>query len=168
MNRLYVLYDEECELCYRLRIWLAQQPAYVPLGFIPLQSPDLAPQFPGIERFEPADRLVVISDAGELWRGESAWITILWALREYREWSLRLAHPALRPLARRACALVSENRRGLSRWLFGLSHAELHDQLAKTAAPACGERKRHSSHHVRCTLRGPETRPPRLPSSLVA
>lgn len=130
MKRLTILYDSECALCRRLHIWLAQQPAYVPLSFIPLQSREVAPQFPGIERFRPDERLVVISDAGELWRGESAWITVLWALREYREWSLRLAHPALRGLARRACALVSENRHALSRWLRNAGHDELREHLA--------------------------------------
>jgi predicted DCC family thiol-disulfide oxidoreductase YuxK len=137
MKRLYVFYDGECALCCRLRIWLAQQPVFVPLTFIPLQSSEVAPQFPGIERFHPEERLVVISDAGELWRGESAWITVLWALREYREWAQRLAHPALRPFARRACALISENRHGLSRWLRGASRNEVRERLATVADSSC-------------------------------
>jgi len=137
MKRLSVLYDEECELCRRLRIWLARQPVFVPLVFIPLQSHHVAHQFPGLERFHPEERLVVISDAGDLWRGESAWITVLWALREYREWSLRLAHPALRPFARRACALISENRHGLSRWLLRAGRNELRQHLALTPDDHC-------------------------------
>jgi predicted DCC family thiol-disulfide oxidoreductase YuxK len=137
MKTLTVLYDKECEMCRRLRVWLATQPAYVTLRFIPLQSEEVAPQFPGIEKYHPEERLVVISDKGDLWRGEAAWITVLWALREYREWALRLAHPALRPLARRACALISENRRGLSRWLVRAGHDELRTHLANTPDDAC-------------------------------
>jgi hypothetical protein len=41
----------------------------------------------------------------------------LYALRDYREWSQRLAHPALLPWARRVCELLSENRLQMSRWL---------------------------------------------------
>jgi predicted DCC family thiol-disulfide oxidoreductase YuxK len=138
MNRLFVLYDRDCALCRRLRNWLAQQPVYVRLVFIPLQSPDLSLRFPGVERFHPDEQLIVISAAGDLWRGESAWITVLWALREYREWSQRLAHPALRSLARRACALVSENRYGLSRWLQKASSTEIRGVLETVSDLPCG------------------------------
>jgi predicted DCC family thiol-disulfide oxidoreductase YuxK len=152
MKRLFVLYDRECALCGRIGHWLSLQPAYVHLVFIALQSPDLAHRFPTIERFSPEEQLVVISDLGEVWRGESAWITLLWALREYREWSLRLAHPALRPLARRACALVSENRRGLSRWLKDASHAQVRGILETVAEPPCGE-PQHSASQLVCRRR---------------
>lgn len=117
MKLLYILYDAKCGLCRKVRIWLDRQPAYVKLRFQPLQSAELEERFPGIAKFSPEEQLVVISDKGSLWRGESAWIVILWALREYREWSQRLATPTLRPFARKVCGLVSENRLGLSRWL---------------------------------------------------
>jgi len=39
----------------------------------------------------------------------------LWALVRYREWSLRLADPRFRGLARKAFALVSDHRQDLSR-----------------------------------------------------
>jgi predicted DCC family thiol-disulfide oxidoreductase YuxK len=152
MKRLFVLYDGECRLCRRLRGWLAQRPVYVPFTFIPLQSPDLPTRFPGIEQFHPDEQLVVISEAGDLWRGESAWITVLWALQEYREWSLRLAHPTLRPLARKACALVSENRHGLSRWLRGASMRQVQDILETVAEEPCNE-SQHSTSKVLCRRR---------------
>ena len=100
MKRLYVLYDGTCHVCRRCRTWLDRQPAFVPLVFIPLQSPEIACRFPGIGALHPERELVVISDTGDVWQGGSAWVMCLWALREYREWSLRLAHPALLPLAR--------------------------------------------------------------------
>jgi len=149
MKYLFVLYDGECRLCRRLRELLALKPAYVPLTFIPLQSPDLPSRFPNIEQFHPDEQLVVISDEGDLWRGEAAWITVLWALCEYREWALRLAHPALRPLARKACALVSENRQGLSRWLGGASLQEVKDILETVADRPCAETE-HSASKVLC------------------
>lgn len=139
MKRLHVLYDAECELCRRVRLWLAQQAAYVPLVFIPLQAPDLAQRFPGVEAFRPEQEIVVISDEGAVWWGGHAWITVLWALREYREWAQRLAHPSLIPLARRVCALVSENRHALSRWFAQADTAQLQTRLASIPGATCAE-----------------------------
>ena len=137
MNTLYVLYDGKCAFCRRCRAWLGQQPAFVTLAFIPLQSPEIAIRFPGIEALHPEERLVVISDAGEVWRGESAWVTCLWALREYREWSFRLANPVLMPFARQACELISVNRHALSRWFTSEPVERLRDRLASVAVDEC-------------------------------
>lgn len=136
MKKLYVLYDGQCAFCRRCRIWLSLQPAFVPLAFIPLQSPEVTSRFPGIEAFRPDERMVVISSEGAIWRGEAAWITCLWALREYRAWSFTLAQPALRPFARRFYSVVSENRHGISRWMGG-APGELQAHLAATPEPAC-------------------------------
>ncbi len=127
MKCLYVLYDAECELCRRLRGWLAQKAAFVPLNFLPLQSAGTV--FPGIERLHPGERLLVISDAGNVWRGESAWIMVLWALKETREWSMRLATPALRPFAKVACEAISQRRHAISNWLKRDSVDELRWKL---------------------------------------
>lgn len=137
MKRLHVLYDAECELCRRVRLWLAQQAAYVPLVFVPLQAPDLAQRFPGVEAFRPAQEIVVISDDGAVWWGGHAWITVLWALREYREWAQRLAHPSLIPLARRVCTLVSENRHAVSRLFARADSGQLRAGLAAIPEQAC-------------------------------
>ena len=117
MKWLAVLYDDHCGVCSRIRRWLENQPGFVPLRLVPLHSTDLAAQFPGIESFDPGEKLVVVADDGLVWRGDSAWITLLWALRDGRELSLKLSSPALRPLARRLVTLVSNNRLRLSRWL---------------------------------------------------
>jgi predicted DCC family thiol-disulfide oxidoreductase YuxK len=127
---LYVLFDAECALCQRCRHWLARQPAYIPLIFIPLQSPDLPRRFPGIETFNPAEQLVVISDEGAVYRGASAWIMCLYATRKYREWSLRLSVPALLPGARRVCELLSQHRLTFSCALSRNSPAEIRARLA--------------------------------------
>ena len=72
MNRLVILYDGQCHFCRRCRAWLGQQPAFVPLTFIPLQSPEVACRFPGIGRLHPEKEMVVVSDAGDVWQGGSA------------------------------------------------------------------------------------------------
>jgi predicted DCC family thiol-disulfide oxidoreductase YuxK len=138
MNRLYILYDSQCEFCRRCRIWLGRQPAYVPLVFLPFQSPEAECRFPHLKQLRPDKEIVVISDAGEVWQGGAAWVTCLWALREYREWALRLAHPAMLPFARRLCEIVSANRYRLSQWLGGsVTNEELRQKLSQWPAPHC-------------------------------
>ena len=116
MKRLYVLFDGKCALCVGCRNWLRVQPAFVELEFIPLQSPKVEEKFLGIGAIAREDQLVVISDEGEVYQGPQAWIICLYALREYREWSQRLAQPALLPFAKAAFKMISENRLTLSRW----------------------------------------------------
>jgi predicted DCC family thiol-disulfide oxidoreductase YuxK len=139
MKRLYVLYDADCALCLRCRVWLAQQPAYVELRFIPQQSPEVTCRFPGIERLGLGEELLVVSDEGGVYRGGTAWIMCLYALREYREWSMRLAHPALLPLARRICELISENRLRLSSFLKESPEALRHRLATEDAGPCDGQ-----------------------------
>jgi predicted DCC family thiol-disulfide oxidoreductase YuxK len=116
MKWLAVLYDDRCGICSRLRFWLERQSTFVPLRLVPLHSPGLSTRFPGIEGFRPDERLVVVSDEGRVWRGDGAWITLLWALREGRELAMKLASPSLRPLARKIVNAVSSNRLRLSSW----------------------------------------------------
>jgi predicted DCC family thiol-disulfide oxidoreductase YuxK len=78
----------------------------------------------------------VISDAGEAWFGDRAWIIVLWALREYRGCAGKLASPLLLPLARQAFAAISRNRTVFSRWL-GYGVAELRSNLSEIAIPPC-------------------------------
>jgi predicted DCC family thiol-disulfide oxidoreductase YuxK len=114
MDELTVFYDETCELCRRCRDWLLAQPTYVPLSFVPLQSPLLEERFPEVAAHEPSKEILVAGSNGTLYRGGSAWIMCLWATRTYRAWSLRLAEPALFPLVRKFCSLVSSNRLWIS------------------------------------------------------
>ena len=139
MKTLFVLYDGKCAFCRRCRGWLGQQSAYVKLAFIPLQSPEVTTRFPGIERFHPDERLVVISDAGEIWRGDGAWIMCLWALSEFREWSQRLANPVLRPFARQVCERVTENRHAISRWFANESIERVRARLVAGSNETCAD-----------------------------
>jgi predicted DCC family thiol-disulfide oxidoreductase YuxK len=100
VTRLTVHYDARCGLCCALRQWIATQPQIVPV--------DCRPADP------PAEELVVSADSGEVWRGDGAWLMVLWALSEYRTWAYRLASPLLRPAARQAFALLSRYRGTLS------------------------------------------------------
>lgn len=114
MKCLYVLFDAQCKLCVRCRNWLMRQPAFVPLVFVALQSNEAQHRFPGVDALKPGEQLLVISDEGAVYRGTHAWIMCLWALENYREHAQRLVHPALLPLAKTVCELLSRNRFFLS------------------------------------------------------
>jgi predicted DCC family thiol-disulfide oxidoreductase YuxK len=94
--------------------------------------------FPTLSRPGTPEELVVVSDAGAVYRDADAWILCLYALRDYRSWALRLAQPALRPLARQAFHLFSQNRHRLSRLLNREGGEELAERL-RAAGPAVCE-----------------------------
>ncbi|MGA8348180.1 MAG: DCC1-like thiol-disulfide oxidoreductase family protein, partial [Isosphaeraceae bacterium] len=130
MEKLYVLYDARCGLCSWAKRWLMQQPAIVPLSFIPAGSVLAGRLFPGLcQPGDPEEELVVVSDEGGVYREGNAWIMCLFALEEYRDWANRLAHPLLRPLARQGFALLSGQRSRISRWLSLASENEIAETL---------------------------------------
>ena len=133
MTRLYVLYDGHCGLCRQAKQWLEREPVCVPLVLIPSGSEEAVRRFPEVV----TDDLAVISDAGQVWTGDRAFLMCLWALRDYRDWSRRLSAPALLPLARQAFALISSGRFAVSA-LFGLrSEAELALRLRAVPVEVC-------------------------------
>ena len=100
MNGLVVYYDARCGLCCAVRSWIARQRQIVPI--------ECRPKRPEMED------LVVVADSGQMWSGDAAWVVVLWALAEYREWSYRLASPMLLPAARTLFARLSQYRGPLS------------------------------------------------------
>ncbi len=131
MKTLYVVYDGECGLCCRAVRRLMTEPSYLDLRFAPASAPGVAKRFGAA--MGDGSQLVVIADTGEVYRGTSAWIMVLYALRRYRPLAMRLATPGWRPLAARAIGAISRNRRGLSEMLGWSPDARL---LAETKAAA--------------------------------
>ncbi|MEM6822711.1 MAG: DCC1-like thiol-disulfide oxidoreductase family protein [Verrucomicrobiota bacterium] len=114
MKRLTVLYDGECGLCSRLKERLSAEPIWIQLEFLALQHPTVLERFPGVMAYEPSRRLVVISDSGGVYCGADAWIMVLYATRAFRELSMHLSDPLLKPLAKQVCEFVSQNRFAIS------------------------------------------------------
>lgn len=137
MRKLYVLYDSRCELCGRLQRWLREQEAWLELETIPAGSAEVREMFPGLERIASANELVVVSDEGDVYLDNRAWIMCLFALVKYLEWARRLAHPLLMPLARQAYEALSRNRYLISRWLSGFSTEAIAAELRHVSLPAC-------------------------------
>jgi len=137
MEKLYVLYDPRCELCTRLKDWLLAQRSWVGLCLIPAGSTKAEKLFPELKQIASENDLVVISDEGQVYKNDRAWIMALYALEEYRDWARRLAHPLLLPLARQAFAAISRNRYALSRWFAGADPQALAGELRQIHLEPC-------------------------------
>ena len=137
MEKLYVLYDPRCDLCRRLKEWLLAQRSWIDLCLVAAGSAEAQRLFPELERFASTDDLVVISDAGAVYKNARAWIMALYALEEYRDWACRLAHPLLLPLARQAFVAISRNRNVLSRWFASADPQVLAGQLREVRLEPC-------------------------------
>lgn len=137
MEKLYVLYDPKCDLCERLKDWLLIQRSWLGLCMVPAGSDKARTMFPDLEQVATCNDLVVISDEGEVYLNNSAWIMALYALEEYRDWACRLAHPLLKPLVRQAFETISRNRYAISRWLRIRNEKDIARELSKVKITPC-------------------------------
>lgn len=137
MRKIYVLYDSRCGLCSRARSWMIGQPAYLDIDFVAAGSERARRLFPDLRHPDIPSELVVVSDAGEVYYGDAAWIVCLYALVEYRAWSYRLSRPHLQRFARRAWEMISSNRQEISRMLALKSDAAIAQQLEARPESGC-------------------------------
>ena len=137
MEKLYVLYDPKCELCCRLKDWLLVQRSWIGLTLIPAGSPTAQRMFPELETIAGRNDLAVISNDGAVYLNDRAWIMVLYALEEYRDWAARLTHPLLMPLARQAYAALSRNRHFLSRWISSAEPEAIAAELRNVVIEPC-------------------------------
>lgn len=117
MMTLHVLYDHTCGLCCSAAHRLAAEPAYLKLFFLPLASMQAQERFGTAIGPPPHNQVIVIADTGEIYRGTSAWLMVLYALRRYRGLSISLSRPGWRPLVERAIQIISRRRATLSELL---------------------------------------------------
>src|SRR5262249_4174634 len=136
MNSLYVLYDERCAICKRLKDWLLVQRSWIGLSMIASGSARAKTMFPGLEQVAGANDLVVISDAGEVYLNTQAWLMCLYALIVYGDGAGRLPIPLLLPLARQAFETLSKNRQAISRWIGSNDH-DVARELSGVSLEAC-------------------------------
>lgn len=119
MQELVVLYDAQCGLCRRFKEWLAGQrlaPNMVGLGFVAAGSTEARQRYPELDHAATLREVTVVADDGAVYVGDRAWIVCLWATAEHRAAAVRLASPAMRPVARAmvqaAAGLRSWNKAG--------------------------------------------------------
>jgi predicted DCC family thiol-disulfide oxidoreductase YuxK len=140
MTKLYVLYDPKCELCCRLKNWILVQRSWIGLALVEQGSEKAKRLFPDLDRVATKEDLAVISDEGAVYLNDRAWIMVLYALVEYREWASRLTHPLLMPLARQAFAALSKNRHFISGMLTPENAEALAGELRKEEIEPCAMR----------------------------
>ncbi|MGW7681173.1 thiol-disulfide oxidoreductase DCC family protein [Kribbella sp. NPDC054772] len=121
MRELTVLYDAGCGLCRRFKDWLAaQRPApdgrggVVRLRFVAAGSADARALYPSLDHAATLREVTVVADDGSVYVGDRAWIVCLWATGEHRHTAVRLASPAMRPVAR-AVVQAAAGLRSLAR-----------------------------------------------------
>jgi predicted DCC family thiol-disulfide oxidoreductase YuxK len=117
MGKLTVFHDPQCGMCCGFRRWLEAQPRWVAVEFVDWASDEAERLLPGIRAMGAGRDVVVLADDGRWWQGTAAWLTCLWATREYRAWSHRFAAPVFQPMVRKVVHLLSENRLTFSRLL---------------------------------------------------
>jgi predicted DCC family thiol-disulfide oxidoreductase YuxK len=133
MKELFVVYDSRCGLCTFLKRWIQRQGTYVRIRMIASGSPESQQRFPHL----PPGELAVVSDTGQVWIGDRAWIIVLWALKRFRGLSRTLSKPALLPLARQAFAGLSASRSKLSSLLRLESEDMARIRLMGIRVPPC-------------------------------
>ena len=97
---LTVLYDAGCPLCRWVRGWLERQELLVPLVLVPLGSAQAWQLFPHLDHERTAREVTVVSERGEVWTADGAWIMCLWATRRFRGLAHQLSAPGWRARAR--------------------------------------------------------------------
>jgi predicted DCC family thiol-disulfide oxidoreductase YuxK len=133
ITSITIIYDAACGLCTRVKSWIVQQRSFVGIEFAQSGTAETRARFPRLR----AGELAVVADTGEVWLGDRAWIVCLWALRDYRDLSVRLSSPLLIMMAREAFSLVSKNRSALSSLLSLPSEREIEQQLRKVSTLKC-------------------------------
>jgi|SRR5579864_98727 predicted DCC family thiol-disulfide oxidoreductase YuxK len=142
MQKLYVLYDPKCELCCRLKNWILVQRSWIGIALVEQGSEKARRLFPELDQIAGREDLAVISDEGSVYLNNNAWIMVLYAMIEYRDWASRLTHPLLMPLARQAFAALSKNRHFISNWL---STEAIASELQKVELAPCAVPANHAS-----------------------
>jgi predicted DCC family thiol-disulfide oxidoreductase YuxK len=137
MEKLYVLYDPKCELCCRLKNWILVQRSWIGIAVIEQGSEKAKRLFPELDRIATKEDLAVISDEGAVYLNDRAWIMVMYAMVDYRDWAARLTHPLLMPLARQAFAALSKNRHFISSMLSPENTEALANELRKVELEPC-------------------------------
>lgn len=103
--RLTVWFDGDCGFCTRVARWLDRQPKFVAVRCVAAQA--ATAQACPLNSQELLEKITVTASDGAVYRGTNAWITVLWALRNYRRWALRFARKAWRPWAEDLFATIT-------------------------------------------------------------
>lgn len=116
ISSLTVFYDNRCGFCAFCRAWLSEQRALIHLDFRALHSNNLVEDFPELENHSLNGELLVRDNLGGYYQGPDAFIMVLFACADYRDWSQTLSSPRMKPLARTFFRKLSSHRRFISKF----------------------------------------------------
>lgn len=91
VEALTVLYDSQCPVCRRARGWVASQVTVVPIEFVAAGSDAALHRFPHLDHGATLQDITVLDDAGRFYRGDRAWIMVMWAVASTRALSIDVA-----------------------------------------------------------------------------
>lgn len=98
VTTLTVLYDSQCQVCRRARRWVEGQTALVPIEFLAAGSIEAEARFPHLDHGATLRDITVLDDGGRFYRGDRAWIMVLWAVASTRSLAIDVAHGRKRRL----------------------------------------------------------------------
>ncbi len=124
------------------------QRSWIGIAVIAAGSDKAKRLFPELDQIAGKDDLAVISDEGAVYLNDRAWIMVLYAMVDYRDWAARLTHPLLMPLARQAFAALSKNRHTLSRWLSSEDPEAIAGELRKVELEPCAVPAAHAPESI--------------------
>jgi predicted DCC family thiol-disulfide oxidoreductase YuxK len=107
---LTVLYDERCPLCRRLKAWLAGQATLVPIHFVTAGGEAARRLFPDLDHERTTTVLTVVTERGEVYEGERAWLVCGWALPTWQPLAERFSGRRGRRVAAVAARAVDAYR----------------------------------------------------------
>jgi len=107
---LTVLYDQRCDLCRKLKGWLAGQPTLVPIEFVAAGSPEARRRFPALDHTRSVTVLTVVAADGAIYQGERTWLICAWALPAWQPVAERLSTRRGLTLVRLAASIVDGYR----------------------------------------------------------
>ena len=88
---LTVLYDSQCPVCRRARSWVAGQSTLVPIEFVAAGSQAAQQRYPDLDHGATLRDITVLDDEGRFYRGDRAWIMVLWAVASTRALAVDVA-----------------------------------------------------------------------------
>jgi predicted DCC family thiol-disulfide oxidoreductase YuxK len=111
-SRLTIAYDPACAFCRKCHGWLAQEPAFIPLDFVPTGSPAATNRLGNYGQAQ--GELVVGDDHGNVWVGPEAFVMCLWATRRWRSMSARMRPDRAASFSQTFFGFVSDHRAQLA------------------------------------------------------
>jgi predicted DCC family thiol-disulfide oxidoreductase YuxK len=148
-NKLYVLYDEECALCIKLKLLLDNEGAYTPIITLPMRLAVKDKRFAALKSLIEDGRFVVVSDNGSVYLDSKGRIRILYALHRFRTISKMFTLPIVGPISSLALTSLANSRGFLSLLLSVINRGNKQLSIEEIETTA-KDKKNEIAYHLKC------------------